>query len=58
MHWSTLLRPLLRGKGKDLCEIKASLVFMVNSRTARATQRDPVSGKTTTTTTTTKKQIT
>lgn len=57
MHWSTLLRPLLRGKGRRISEFKASLVFMVSSGTARATQRDPVSGKTTTTTTT-KKQTT
>jgi hypothetical protein len=27
----------------DLCEFKASLVYRVSSRTARATQRNPVS---------------
>jgi hypothetical protein len=29
----------------DLCEFKASLVYRVSSRTARATQRNPVSKK-------------
>ena len=30
----------------DLCEFEASLVYKVNSRTARATQKNPVSKKT------------
>jgi hypothetical protein len=30
----------------DLCEFEASLVYRVNSRTARATQRNPVSKQT------------
>jgi hypothetical protein len=29
----------------DLCKFKASLVYRANSRTARATQRNPVSKK-------------
>jgi hypothetical protein len=29
----------------DLCEFKASMVYRGNSRTARVTQRDPVSNK-------------
>jgi len=29
----------------DLCEFQASLVYRVTSRTARATQRNPVSKK-------------
>ena len=29
----------------DLCEFEASLVYRVSSRTARATQRSPVSKK-------------
>ena len=28
---------------KDFCEFKANLVYRVSSRTARATQRNPVS---------------
>jgi hypothetical protein len=43
----------LRGRGRWIPEFEASLVYKVSSRTARATQRNPVS-KTTTTTTTTK----
>jgi hypothetical protein len=30
----------------DFCEFKASLVYRTSSRTARATQRNPVSKKT------------
>jgi hypothetical protein len=41
------LTPLIPTPGRqrqvDLCEFKASLVYRVNSRTARATLRNPVS---------------
>ena len=33
------------GRGRRISKFKASLVYRVNSRTARATQRDPVSEK-------------
>jgi hypothetical protein len=33
----------LGGRGKQISEFKASLVYKVSSRTARATQRNPVS---------------
>jgi hypothetical protein len=33
----------LGGRGRRISEIKASLVYRVSSRTARATQRNPVS---------------
>jgi hypothetical protein len=33
----------LRGRGRCISEFKASLVYKVSSRTARATQRNPVS---------------
>jgi hypothetical protein len=46
----------LGGRDRQISEFKASLVNRVSSRTARATQRNPVSEKTTTTTTKTKKQ--
>jgi hypothetical protein len=35
-----------RGRGMQISEFKASLVYRVNSRTARATQRNPVSKQT------------
>jgi hypothetical protein len=35
----------LGGKGRQISEFKASLVYRVDSRTARATQRYPVSKK-------------
>jgi hypothetical protein len=35
----------LGGKGRWISEFKASLVYRVSSRTARATQRNPVSKK-------------
>ena len=35
----------LRQKQADLCEFEACLVYRVSSRTARATQRNPVSKK-------------
>jgi hypothetical protein len=34
---------LRRQTQEDLCEFKASLVYRVSSRTAKATQRNPVS---------------
>jgi hypothetical protein len=37
------LTPTLRSQRQaDLCEVKASLVYRVSSRAARATQRNPV----------------
>jgi hypothetical protein len=33
----------LRGRGRRISEFKANLVYKVSSRTARATQRNPVS---------------
>ena len=33
------------GRGKQISEFKASLVYRVSSRTGRATQRNPVSKK-------------
>jgi hypothetical protein len=38
----------LGGRGRQISEFEASLVYRVSSRTARATQRNPVSGKKTT----------
>jgi hypothetical protein len=35
----------LGGRGRQIFEIKTSLVYRVSSRTARATQRNPVSKK-------------
>jgi hypothetical protein len=43
------------GRGRRISEFKASLVYRVSSRTARATQRNPVSNKQTNKQTTTKK---
>jgi hypothetical protein len=41
------LIPALGRQGQaDLCEFKTSLVCITSSRTARATQRNPVSNKT------------
>ena len=40
-RWRTPLIPALR-RQRDLCEFQASLVYRVSSRTARATQRNPV----------------
>jgi hypothetical protein len=47
----------LGGRGRQISEFEASLVYRVSSRTARATQRNPVSKKQNKTkpTTTTKK---
>jgi hypothetical protein len=39
----------LGGRGRSISEFKASLVYKVSSRTARAIQRSPVSKKQTTT---------
>jgi hypothetical protein len=36
----------LGGRGRQISEFKASLIYRVSSRTARATQRNPVSEKT------------
>jgi hypothetical protein len=36
----------LGGRGRRISEFEASLVYKVSSRTARATQRNPVSNKT------------
>jgi hypothetical protein len=33
----------LGGRGRQISEFEASLVYRVNSRTAKATQRNPVS---------------
>jgi hypothetical protein len=35
----------LGGRGRRISEFKASLIYKVSSRTARATQRNPVSKK-------------
>ena len=35
----------LGGRGRQISEFEASLVYRVSSRTARVTQRDPVSKK-------------
>jgi hypothetical protein len=39
----TPLIPALGGRGRWISEFKASLVYKVNSRTARAIQKNPVS---------------
>jgi hypothetical protein len=38
----TPLIPALGGRGQQISEHKASLFYRMNSRTARATQRNPV----------------
>jgi hypothetical protein len=43
--WHTPLIPALGGRGRWISEFKASLFYKVSSRTARATQRNPVSKK-------------
>jgi hypothetical protein len=40
--WHTPLIPALRGIGRQISEFKASLVYKVSSRAARAIQRNPV----------------
>jgi hypothetical protein len=47
----------LGGRGRWISEVKASLVYRVSSRTARATQRNPVSKTKTKTKTKTNKKI-
>jgi hypothetical protein len=47
----------LGGRGRQISEFKASLVYRVSSMTARATQRYPVSKNKKTKTTTTKKDL-
>jgi hypothetical protein len=42
-HAFNLLSQHLGGRGRQISEFEASLVYRVNSRTARATQRKPVS---------------
>ena len=42
--WYTSLIPTFE-KQVDLCEFKASLVYLVSSKQARVTQRDPVANK-------------
>jgi hypothetical protein len=57
--WCTPLTQYSGGRGRQISEFEASLVYRVSSRTARAPQRNPVlknqkeKRKTTTTTTTT-----
>ena len=41
--WHMPLIPALGGRGRRISEFEANLVYRVNSRTARATQRNPVS---------------
>jgi hypothetical protein len=42
--WRTPLIPALGGgRGRQISEFKASLVYRVSSRTARTTQRNPIS---------------
>jgi hypothetical protein len=41
--WCTPLIPAFKGRGRQISEFKASLVYRVSSRTARVTQRNPVS---------------
>jgi hypothetical protein len=41
----SLILVLGRQRQEDLCEFKASMVYRVSSRTARATQKNPVSKK-------------
>ena len=43
LWWPTALIPAFRRQRQvDLCEFKANLVYIVSSRTAGATQRNPV----------------
>jgi hypothetical protein len=36
---------VVAGRGRQISEFEASLVYKVSSRTARAIQRNPISGK-------------
>jgi hypothetical protein len=42
---NVLMTQHLGGRGRQISESKANLVYRVSSRTARATQRNPVSKK-------------
>jgi hypothetical protein len=46
-HWwcTSLIPAELEGRGRWISEFEASLVYRVSSRTARATQRNPVKKK-------------
>jgi hypothetical protein len=50
------IKPGVGGKGRQISEFEASLVYKVSSRTAKATQRNPVSKNKKQKTTTTKKK--
>lgn len=41
--WCVLLIPALGGRGRQIAELEDSLVHRVSSKTARATQENPVS---------------
>jgi hypothetical protein len=43
--WCTPLIPALEGRGRQISEFEASLVYRVSFRSARATQRNSVSEK-------------
>jgi hypothetical protein len=43
--WAVVAHAYLGGRGRWISEFEASLVYRVSSRTARATQRNPVSKK-------------
>jgi hypothetical protein len=43
--WCTPIIPALGRQSRQISEFKASLVYKVSSRTARAIQRNPVSKK-------------
>jgi hypothetical protein len=43
--WCTPVIPALGSRSRQISEFEASLVYRVSSRTARATQRNPVSKK-------------
>jgi hypothetical protein len=43
--WHTPLIPALGGRGRQISEFEASLVYRVSSRTVRTIQRNPVSKK-------------
>ena len=50
-RWRTPLIPAFQSRGSQISEFEASLVYRTNSRSARATQRNPVWKRKTTTTT-------
>jgi hypothetical protein len=45
LRCTPLIPALRRQRQVDLCEFEASLVYKVSTRTAMATQRNPISGK-------------